>query len=77
MTDRRLSISFGALSFRIEEQLKAQGLRLDLDPLPRQHLQQDVDEVARLRVRGVLTEAESDRARKRIFQIIKKQVKPL
>lgn len=77
MADRRLSISFGVLSPRIEEQPQGQGLKLDLDPLPRQHLQQDVDEVARLRVRGVLSEAESDRARKRIFQIIKKQARPL
>jgi len=33
--------------------------------------------VTRLRIRCILTEAESDKARKRIFQIIKKHAKPL
>lgn len=77
MTQRNLHIAFGAMSPRLEEQLKEQGLRLDLEPVQRGNLQQDIDEVTRLRVRGVLTEAESDRARKRIFQVIKKWVKPL
>jgi hypothetical protein len=48
-----------------------------MDPLLRCHLQRDVDEVTRLRVRCILTEAESDKARKRILQIIKKHAKPL
>jgi hypothetical protein len=73
----KLSISFGALSPPIGEQLQEQGLKLDIDPLQRQYLQRDADEVARLKVRGVITEAEADRARKRLFQIIKKQAKPL
>ena len=48
-----------------------------MEPLRRGYLQRDVDEVTRLRVRCILTEAESDKARKRILQIIKKQVRPL
>jgi len=48
-----------------------------MDPLQRAYLQRDIDEVTRLRVRCILTEAESDKARKRIFQIIKKQLKPI
>jgi hypothetical protein len=73
----RLSVNFGALSPPIDEQLREQGLKLDMDPLLRGHLQRDVDEVTRLRVRCILTEAESDKARKRILRIIKKQTKPL
>jgi hypothetical protein len=73
----KLSISFGALSPPIGEQLQTQGLKLQMDPLQRQYLQRDADEVSRLRVRGVLTEAEADRARKRLFQVVKKQAKPL
>lgn len=73
----RLSVSFGALSPPIDEQLRQQGLKLDMDPLLRRHLQRDADEVTRLRVRCILTEAESDKARKRIIRIIKKQAKPL
>jgi hypothetical protein len=77
MSPQNIRISFGALSPPIDEQLRGQGLRLDMDPLQRDHLQRDADEVARLRVRCRLTEAESDKARKRILQIIKKQAKPL
>jgi hypothetical protein len=77
MSQRNIRISFGALSPTIEEQLRDQGFKLDMDPKLRTHLQRDSDQVSRLRVRRILTEAESDKARKRIFQIIKKQVKPL
>jgi hypothetical protein len=77
MSPHWFSVSFGALSPPIDEQLKEQGLKLDMDPLLRCHLQRDVDEVTRLRVRCILTEVESDKARKRILQIIKKQAKPL
>jgi hypothetical protein len=73
----RLSVDFGALSPTIDEQLRQQGLKLDMDPLLRCHLQRDADEVTRLRVRCILTEAESDKARRRILQIIKKQARPL
>lgn len=76
MTDP-IRISFGADSPPIEEQLREQGQTLDMNPLHRHLLQRDADEVARLRGRCILTEAESDKARKRILQIIKKQAKPL
>lgn len=77
MSQRNIRIAFGAISPPIDEQLRDQGFKLDMDPLWRGYLQRDVDEVTRLRIRCVLTEAESDKARKRIFQIIKKQAKPL
>jgi hypothetical protein len=76
MTDP-IHISFGANSLPIEEQLREQGKKLDLEPLHRHLLQRDADEVARLCGRCILTKAESDKARKRILQIIKKQAKPL
>ena len=77
MSQQRIGINFGATSPSIDEQLRDQGLKLDMAPLQRGYLQRDVDEVTRLRVRCILTEAESDKARKRILQIIKKQTKPL
>ena len=77
MSQQNIRISFGALSPSIDEQLRDQGFKLDLDPLQRAYLQRDTDEVTRLRIRCILTEAESDKARKRIIQIIKKQAKPL
>jgi len=77
MSPQSVRVSLGASSPAIDEQLREQGLKLDMDPLQRAHLQRDVNEVSRLRVRCVLTEAESDKARRRIFTIIKKQAKPL
>ena len=77
MSPHRFTLDFGALSPPIDEQLRQQGLKLNMDPWFRWHLQRDADEVTRLRVRCILTEAESDKARKRILQIIKKQAKPL
>jgi len=71
----RILISFGGTS--IDEQLRSQGFKLDMDPCRRASLQRDADEVSRLRVRGILTEAESDKARNRIFRIIIKHAKPL
>ena len=72
-----IHLSFGPGFPTIDEQLSDQGFKLDLVPLERAYLQRDVDEVNRLFIRGVLTEAESDKAHKRIFRIIKKQLKPL
>ena len=77
MSRQNIRISLGALSPSIDEQLRDQGFKLNMDPLQRAYLQRDADEVTRLRVRCILTEAESDKARKRIFQIIEKQAKPL
>lgn len=68
-------ISFGALCDRIEEQLQRQGFRLTLEPLQRQYLQRDADEVSRLLVRGVITEGEADKARKRLMRTINKHVR--
>jgi hypothetical protein len=77
VNQRNIHINFGAMAPPIEEQLRDQGFKLDMDPLQRHCLQRDTNEVGRLRVRCVLTESESSKARKRIFQIIKKQAKPL
>jgi hypothetical protein len=77
MNQQKIRIAFGALLPPIDEQLRDQGLKLDMNSLFRGLLQRDADEVSRLRVRGILTEAESDKARKRILQTIKKQAKPL
>jgi hypothetical protein len=77
MSPHWFSVNFGALSPPIDEQLREQGLKLGMDSLLRCHLQRDVNEMNRLRVRCILTEAESDKARKRILQIIKKHAKPL
>jgi hypothetical protein len=70
-------LQFGALCPPLEEQLRTQGLTLDLVPMSRHHLQRDIDEVTRLAIRGVITESERNRARKRLMQTIKNHLKPL
>lgn len=77
MTEHRFQIEFGALAPPIEDQLRDQGLKLDMEPMARALLQRDTHEVTRLFVRGILTEAEAHKAKNRILQIIKKQVRPL
>lgn len=77
MTEHRFQIEFGALAPPIEDQLRDQGLQLDMIPLSRHQLQRDSHEVTRLFVRGILTEAEAGKAQQRIIRIIKKQVRPL
>ena len=77
MTEHRFHVEFGSLAPPIEDQLRDQGLQLDMIPLSRHQLQCDTHEVTRLFVRGILTEAEAHKARRRILQIIKKQVRPL
>jgi hypothetical protein len=70
-------ITFGATAPPIDEQLRSQGYKLDMDPLDRGYLQRDADEVTRLAVRSVLTQSERDKARWRLVRIIRKQAKPL
>ena len=71
MADKfQFTLSMGALSTPVLEQLKAQGLRLTLDPRATDLLLADIHNVARLYVRGVLTESETQKARKRIMKTI-------
>ena len=77
MTEHRFQVDLGAMAAPIDEQLRDQGLRLDMNPMARQLLQRDIHEVTRLFVRSILTEAEAHKAKNRILQIIKKQVRPL
>jgi len=46
MSPQSVNVNFGALSPSIDEQLRDQDLKLDMDPLLRGHLQRDADEVA-------------------------------
>jgi hypothetical protein len=77
MSPQSVRVSLGALSPTIDEQLREQGFKLDMDPLQRGYLQRDADCVSRLLANHILTLSEAGKARQRIFQIIKKQAKPL
>lgn len=67
-------ITFGAMCDDIEIQLQRQGFTLgDRAPL----FQRWSAEIGSLRIHGLLTEAESDRARKRLWKELTATAKPL
>ena len=67
-------IEFGALCDDIEVQLQRQGFTLG-DQAER--LQRWANEITSLRIHGLLTESESDRARKRMWKELTAIVKPI
>lgn len=73
---RSFSLSMGALADDIEVQLRQQGLTLgsrsDAD-----RIQRWANEISSLGIHGLLTEAERDRARKRLLKEIRPLVRPL
>lgn len=73
----KFAISFGALSERIEEQLKEQGLYLQMEPYRRQVLQKHADQVTDLKIQEILSEREATNARRRILRRMRDNVKPL
>ncbi len=77
MAEQQFVLSFGALAGPLEDQLRGQGLRLNMTPLNRNLLQRDIDEVSRLLFREVITRTQASSARSRIFKRIQRQVKPL
>lgn len=72
---RSFQVAFGALCPPLEEQLREQGLALNTSIEDQERLQRDINDVARLGIRGVITEAERDRARKRLLRIIRRSLK--
>ena len=77
MPEQQFTLSFGTLAQRLEDQLRAQGLQLNMTPLSCSLLQRDLDEVSRLLFREVITRKEATTARARIFKRIQRSVKPL
>lgn len=73
---RLFSLSMGALADDIEAQLHQQGLTLsslaDVD-----RIQRWANEISSLGIHGLLTEAERDRAGKRLIEKIRPLVRPL
>ena len=70
----RFSLAMGALCDPIEEQLQRQGLTLGDYA---QRVGRWAAEISDLRIHGLLTEAESDRARNRLMKELKAAVKPV
>jgi len=67
----KLSITFGSMCEPIAKQLAQQGRTIPADKLD--HIQMDADAIARLVVRGIITEASARRARQKVFLRIKKE----
>lgn len=63
-----VSIRHGALAPKISEQLSKQGFkeRVRFEKQKLAHIQNDCDAVNRLKIRGILSDAEVNRARRRI-----------
>lgn len=64
------TLRLGALSPDLDRQLHEQGIELDAEDVERWEL--DAKDVSRLSVRGVLTSAEAERARRRIFKQVQR-----
>jgi len=72
---KKFEMRFGAFVPTLAAQIEQQGFKLRRIDVA--HHQRDVDAVTRLAVRGILSEAESRRARQRLVNRIAKTVKPL
>jgi len=66
----KVTLIMGATAPLIHKQLKEQGVKRATAKLLDQH-QKDADAITRLRIRGIMTETESDRANKRLFKSIR------
>ena len=69
-----VNIIFGALSPNIETQLSSQGLTFNGNV---EALQNDIDAITRLAVRGLLTDSAINAARKKIMKNISKNSKEI
>ena len=65
---KRYEIMFGALADPISEELRRQGLRASKVNIA--YWQRDAKAISRLSIRGLLTDDERGRARKRLLQRI-------
>lgn len=68
----KVTIAFGWMNPPLAEQLSSQGLGFDAEDVA--HHQKDADAISRLRVRGVITTSEGDRAYDRLAKRVWKSV---
>lgn len=70
----KFSISFGALSESLLKQIDQQNHTAPSGLIAA--WQKDADSICRLRIRGIMTDAEAHKAKKRLFKDICKGIKP-
>lgn len=68
----RIEISFGALAEPLADQLRQQGLLIGREKCSR--FQSDMDASARLSVRGLLSDSEATKVRRRLLKAILSEV---
>ena len=64
-----LKIAMGAMSDSLTDQFKSQGFE---PPKDIDHFQKDADAITRLKIRGLLTDSQSDSARKKLMKELAK-----
>lgn len=67
-----IGIYFGALSHKLEDQLRSQGVTLEHSKMKMYQL--DYDQLVRLLIRGYLTESQYDQACKKFMKKINKDL---
>lgn len=68
MIQRKLQLSFGAMSPGLNVQIASQDLKYDIDEID--HLQRDVDAMNRLRIRGYIPDGQIAKLNQKIFKKI-------
>lgn len=66
--DKTLGIRFGALCPKIKYQITEQGYTFDKDHI--EHFQKDADALDRLRIRGLISHSEAEKATKKLVKKI-------
>lgn len=64
----KLKLAFGAMSRRLSEQLDSQEIKYKTEDVL--HFQLDADAITRLRVRGLLSDGETDKVRRKLTKRI-------
>ena len=71
--DRKITLTFGAMADRLDEQLERQGLIADLKQL--EYFQRDYDALVRCKVRGLVGESVVTKAAGRLLDRIAREIK--
>ncbi len=69
---RTFGLVMGALATLLPEQLQEQGLEMEV--VKENHFIRDIEALNRLFIRGVITDSENEKARRRLMKAISKEV---
>ena len=72
MATKKLGIYFGAISDPLSTQLRKQKYLFDKEKV--KHFQRDIDALNRLRIRGYITDSQTDAATGKLYKKIERHV---